>query len=155
MIGARVVLDPGASVLPSLCVIPGSAYAVPVAAFAKVVEASAKFRQLVYRYTSIFAFDLAQHSVCNRFHGPVQRLARWLLLDFDRSEGPTIQITHESLAQLLGVQRPAVSLAAAQLQKSGAIAYKRGRITLKSRMRLEAQACECYRAIAAEWRRLH
>ena len=49
-------------------------------------------------------------------------------------------------ATMLGSQRTTVNEAAQALQKSGAIAYSRGRITVLDRAALERVACECYRA---------
>jgi hypothetical protein len=47
---------------------------------------------------------------------------------------------------MLGSQRTTVNEAAQSLQKSGAISYSRGRITVLDRATLERAACECYRA---------
>ena len=47
---------------------------------------------------------------------------------------------------MLGSQRTTVNEAAQGLQKAGAIAYSRGRITVLDRAALEHAACECYRA---------
>ena len=46
---------------------------------------------------------------------------------------------------MLGSQRTTVNEAAQGLQKAGAIAYSRGRITVLDRSALERAACECYR----------
>jgi hypothetical protein len=52
---------------------------------------------------------------------------------------------------MLGVQRPAVSLVAEQLQEDGAIAYRRGRMHVVDRGRLETRSCECYSKIREEY----
>ena len=63
--------------------------------------------------------------------------------------------THQWMANLMGVRREAISLAANPLQELGAIEYKRGNIFIKSRISLEKACCECYRIIHNEIHRVH
>lgn len=153
MAGIVCLLDADRTPLPAVCTQSGTAYRVPVGDFLRAAGPANQLRRRALQYVAILAFELGQHSVCNRFHQPTQRLARWLLLNYDRTERDSLEITHLFLTRLMGIQRPAVSLAANTLQKNGAISYQRGRIELKSRQRLEAAACECYGKIAAEFRR--
>ena len=73
-----------------------------------------------------------------------QELCRWLLLSLDRLASNEITMTQELIANMLGVRREGVTEAAGKLQDAGLIRYRRGRITVLDRPRLEAQACECY-----------
>ena len=57
-----------------------------------------------------------------------QRLCRWLLLNLDRMPGGELTMTHELIANALGVRREGVSEAAGRLQRQGAIHYHRGHI---------------------------
>ena len=54
-------------------------------------------------------------------------------------------LTHEAIAQILGVSRSDVSSAAGLLQEKGLIRYARGWITLLNPKGLEVFSCECYR----------
>jgi DNA-binding transcriptional regulator YhcF (GntR family) len=72
----------------------------------------------------------------------------------DRVDGPELLLTQEFLGQMLGVHRPAVSLAGASLQQAGLIQYTRGKITVVDRAGLEEVACECYELIRQELRRV-
>jgi hypothetical protein len=54
---------------------------------------------------------------------------------------------------MIGVRRSGISVAAAALQARKAISYGRGEIHIVDRARLEAAACECYRASTATYRR--
>jgi CRP-like cAMP-binding protein len=77
-------------------------------------------------------------------HTLEERLARWLLMTHDRLDSDTMPLKQRFLSYMLGVHRPAVSLAAGALQKAGIIRYTRGMITILDRPALEEAACECY-----------
>ena len=106
---------------------------------------------LHYLHTLIVV--LSQSGACNRFHTIQQRLCRWLLTSQDRARSSEIQSTQEPLSQTLGVNRGSASQAASALQRAGLISYRRGRITILDRARLEAAACECYRTVKGEFDR--
>jgi CRP-like cAMP-binding protein len=100
-------------------------------------------------------FALAGRSAaCNLLHPLVERCARWLLISHDRVAKNTFELTQEILSTMLGVHRPAVSIAAGTLQKAGLITYTRGRITIADRRGLEEASCECYRIVADEFVRV-
>ena len=54
-----------------------------------------------------------------------------------------VELTQEFLAEMLGTRRSTVTLTAGTLQRSGLIEYRRGRIQLMDRDKLEHVACEC------------
>ena len=112
------------------------------------------FQKLILRYTHALFFQVAQTASCNRLHPIVKRLARWLLLLDDRIEAETFRLTHEFLATMLGARRAGVTMAAGKLQQAGAIQYKHGRVTILHREKLEHLACECYRVVREEMKRL-
>jgi CRP-like cAMP-binding protein len=95
-----------------------------------------------------------QAVLCNRLHEIEARLARWLLISGDRMETDQLQLTQEFLAQMLGVQRSTVTVAAGILQRSGMIEYSRGRITIVNRPMLKEAACECYGIIEEAYQRI-
>ena len=63
-------------------------------------------------------------------------------------------MTQELIADMLGVRREGVTVAAGHLQDIGAISYVRGRIQILDRQKLEDTACECYRVVKDEFDRL-
>jgi CRP-like cAMP-binding protein len=100
-------------------------------------------------------FDqIAQTTACNHVHSVQQRMCRWLLTTHDRVGADEFHLTQEFLAQMLGVRRPSVTVAAGHLQRAGLIRYRRGRIRISDRAGLEACACECYDSLRREFDRL-
>lgn len=67
----------------------------------------------------------------------------------DQSGSREFPITHEFLAQMLGVSRPSVTVAVADLQMKGLLSYHRGSMTIVDRPGLERASCECYEVIHA------
>jgi CRP-like cAMP-binding protein len=99
------------------------------------------------RFALMHGMQVAQIAACNRLHEVEQRLARWLLMCQDRFDSPSLPLTHEFLAQMLGTGRPSVSLAAGALENAGLIENLRGSVKILNRKSLEEAACECYGVI--------
>lgn len=109
---------------------------------------------LLLRYTQALITQTLQTAVCNRHHCLEQQLCRRLLLSLDRQAGNEIVITQERLAQMLGVRREGVTVAALRLQHAGLISYTRGRIRVLDRRALQHRSCECYAVVKKEYDRL-
>lgn len=132
----------------------GDAYRVSTVAFKEAASHSPHLRDLLLRYVHVFGVQVSQTAACNAHHDLGQRLARWLLAAHDRSNVPELSLTQDLIAIMLGVRRSTVSIAAGTLQKAGVIRYHHGRITIIDRVGLENAACECYEAVAGEYRSL-
>jgi len=115
---------------------------------------SGAVQQILLRYTHALLTQISQMGVCNRRHSIVQQLCRWLLLSLDRLDSDELTMTHELLANTLGVRREGITEAAHKLQSAGLIAYQRGRITVIDRSGIEACCCECYGVVRREYDRL-
>jgi CRP-like cAMP-binding protein len=109
---------------------------------------------ILLRYTQSLITQMAQTAVCNRHHSVDQQLCRWLLLSLDRLHSNELIMTHELIANMLGVRREGVTDAAGKLQKLGVIRYRRGCITVLNRPQLERLCCECYGVVKTETERL-
>jgi CRP-like cAMP-binding protein len=109
---------------------------------------------LLGRYIQVVIAQSMQRTACKALHDVPHRVARWLLTTHDRMHEQDFRLSHESLAMMLGVTRPSVSLAAAELQEAGLIRYARGQVTVLNRKRLEAASCECYASLRAHFDRL-
>ena len=109
---------------------------------------------LLLRYTQALMTQMAQTAVCNRHHTVDQQLCRCLLLSLDRLGGNKLTMTQGLIADMLGVRREGVNEAAHKLQSLGVIRYRRGRIRVLDRDRLEQLCCECYAVVKKETGRL-
>lgn len=113
-----------------------------------------QFQKLLLRYTQALITQISQTAVCNRLHSVEQQLCRWLLLSHDRVQTDELIMTQTLIANMLGVSREGVTLAAGRLQDLDAISYARGRIKILDRGKLEATVCECYGVVKDEFDRL-
>ena len=113
-----------------------------------------ELHRLLLLYTQALLTQMLQTAVCNRLHSVEQQLCRWLLLSHDRLESNKLVMTQELIANMLGVRREGVSVAAHRLQDTGLIRYKRGHITIVDRPGLESTVCECYQVVKTECDRL-
>ena len=124
--------------------VPGSCLRMPAPAIREVLAQAPTLAGRTLRYAHAFMDQLGQTIACNGLHSIEQRCTRWLLAAHDRAGQDDFHLTHEVLAQMLGVRRAGVTMAALVLQREQLIAYSRGRITVVNRAGLEASACECH-----------
>jgi CRP-like cAMP-binding protein len=146
VVGASVMLGVNDSTLHGLVQGGGSAWRIGTAAFRQELERSPSLRQCLNRYLCVLIGQLAQNAGCARFHLVEARLASWLLMARDRAHGNEFFITHEFLADMLGVRRVGVTNAAGTLQARKLIRYSRGNVKILNSRGVEAAACDCYRA---------
>jgi CRP-like cAMP-binding protein len=115
---------------------------------------SGSMRSVLLRYAQSYLTQVGQTISCNRHHSVDQQLCRWLLMFLDRQASNELPLTHEHIAELMGVRRESVTEAAGKLQSAGCIRYRRGRISVVDRTGLENRSCECYRFAKRETDRL-
>src|SRR5271156_811733 len=127
--------------------IPGTAVRMSRAAFMRAMQSMPSFRTLMEAYAQAFLEQVMVSVACNGAHNLKQRLARWLLMMRDRSDGDALQITQNLLAEMLGVQRPTITNAAHELERAGLIARGRRQVTILDRQGLMAASCECYQLV--------
>ncbi len=125
-----------------------------VAVFRRELARQDAFQELMGRYAQVAIAQIMQTTACNAVHHVEQRCCRWLLMTHDRVGRNEFNLSHEFLANMLGVRRPTVSLIAGALQHAGAISYHRGVMTIVDRAKLERSSCECYAAIRDQFERL-
>lgn len=96
----------------------------------EAMVAMPSFNKAVRECASLFMMQTSATAVANARATISQRLARWLLIARDHLDDDMIPLTHELLSYMIGVRRPAVSLAMAKFEQSGWVAGERGRIRL-------------------------
>ncbi len=154
VVGVSVILGATRSYSETMCQTGGGAYRITTGELKEAAAHAPHLRDLLLRYTHVFHVQVAQTAACNAHHELGQRLARWLLAAHDRSGVAELSLTQDLIAVMLGVRRSTVSIAASTLQRAGVIRYQHGRITIIDRVGLENAACECYEAVATEYRAL-
>jgi len=145
MLGAFPSLGVELSFLNATVMEQCSVFRVQRANFRRLLIDNRRLLKVITDYCRVQLGQLIHAISCNRFHPVEQRLARHLLMIDDRSHTSPIRITQEDLAKVLGVQRPAVNVAASALQGRGRIHYRRGKIEILDRAGLVVAACGCYR----------
>jgi len=151
-----IALFMGGGTMPNRAVVQSGGLAIRMKAKVLQNEFSrgGKFQRLLLRYTQALITQISQTAVCNRLHSVEQQLCRWLLLSHDRVPGDDLIMTQELIADMLGVRREGVTVAAGRLQDAGAISYVRGHIKILDRKGLEETVCECYKVVRDEFDRL-
>jgi len=147
MVGVQLALGLRTSSVQAIVQGSGTALRMAASHFQGELQRSTALHTGINRYIHLLMGQFSQTAACNAFHPIEARCARWLLTTRDRMQSDEIELTHEFLAQMLGVRRVGVTVAAGSLQRQGLIAYSRGHITILDPERLEAVACECYTVV--------
>lgn len=134
--------------------VPGNAYRLKALILKEEFSHSGAMRDTMLRYTQSLITQIAQTAVCNRHHSVDQQMCRWLLGRLDRVKSSELLVTHELVADRLGVRRESVTDAAAKLQNAGLIRCRRGHISVLDHAGIEGRCCECYAVVKEETARL-
>lgn len=154
MLGATVILGVNTAPLRAVVQGAGTALRISTTIFARDLSENPALQRTLNRYLYVMMAQLSQTSACNHFHEIEPRLARWLLMTHDRAHADHFHLTHEFLADMLGVRRSGITVAAGALQNKNLIGYTRGEISILDRIGLEAASCECYQAVNNDYSRL-
>jgi hypothetical protein len=137
-----------------LIIADGNAQIMDLAVYHDEFRRGGGFYEVIYRYGQAFTESLMQSVACNALHSVEQRYARCVLEIRDRLGRDELPVTHDTLAELLGVRRPSVTVAANDLHRAGSIDIGRKRLVVREPARLEAAACECYSMIKQNFARI-
>lgn len=147
MLGATLVLGIGTVPIRAVVHAPGIALRITAARLQRRLRDSPALRKILNRYLYLRLVELSLVGGCIRYHRIEQRLARALLLADDREQDGQFYMTHGYLADVLGVRRSSITIAAGDLQDRELISYTRGSITILDRSGLEGMSCECYQVL--------
>lgn len=153
-VGLGLILGGDKTLLRSRVQSAGTALRWKTAALQREVKRGGAVQRMLLRYVQAIWTQTAQSVLCNRYHTTEQQLCRWLLASLDRVDSNSLRMTQKLIADMLGVRRERVALAAKKMQTRGWISYHRGTLIVLDRAALKANACECYEIVNAEYRRL-
>jgi CRP-like cAMP-binding protein len=134
--------------------VPGEAFQIDTGAVSRILRGDGSTHRLMLRYVAALLSEYGQLIVCSMLHSIEQRCCRWLAMLRYRTGAHEFPVTHQEVAQMLGVRRASVTEVARTLQKDGFIEYRRGRITILDTKGIESAACECYRIVKETFDRL-
>jgi CRP-like cAMP-binding protein len=152
--GASAALGDGISLTDAVVRLPGTASILKVTDLRAAADRSATLRNVLIRHEQALLAQAQQSAACNAAHSVEARMSRWLLRARDLCDSETMTLTQEFLAQMIGVQRNAISIVAHALQQAGTIHYSRGHIEITKVEGLRETSCECYRTVRAHYDRL-
>jgi CRP-like cAMP-binding protein len=144
VIGISAVLGLGFSAKTATTPVSGECLRLSVPILRSALKRESVLKQVLHRYAAYALRNAYQTAACNAVHTAQQRMSRWLLTNQDRIGSQVLTMTHENLAQLLGVRRQTVTVIAGMLQSAGYITSRRGVVLVKNRRGLESFCCECY-----------
>jgi CRP-like cAMP-binding protein len=154
MAGMSVMLGVEAVPYRHIVQVAGRARRMSSSTFAAELPVNLTLRTILNRYHAAFNTQVMQGMACNGLHSVIQRCCRWLLTTQDRLGSQELNITHEFLAQMLGVRRASVTEVLRPLQNDGLIRASRGKVVILDSKRLADASCECYGVIRSEYQRL-
>jgi len=154
MAGMSVILGVESVPYRYIVQVGGRARQMGTSALTAELNINPTLRTVLNRYHAAFNTQVMQGMACNGLHSVIQRCCRWLLTTKDRLGSEELNITHEFLAQMLGVRRASVTEVLRPLQNEGLIRASRGKVVITYSKRLADASCECYAVIRSEYQRL-
>jgi CRP-like cAMP-binding protein len=154
VIGISLLLGADTTTSGGSVLIAGQGFRMPSLAIQEEFNRFEPVRQLLLPYTQALITQITQTAVCSRHHTADQQVCAWLLNCLDRLASSEVALTHDLLANLLGVRRESVTLIVGRLRAAGLIQSRRGTIEVLDRTGLERRSCECYFLVSKEYARL-
>ena len=126
---------------------PGQCFKVPARAIHDELQRSRSFLWILLK-ESVRLFEQAcLESVCLRHHSLDQITAKLILLSTDNTRSSSMALTHQEMANSLGVRREGVTLALQKLKAEQVIDTHRGGLQVLDRTALKRHACGCYKSL--------
>jgi CRP-like cAMP-binding protein len=154
MTGLSVVMAAERSPHETFMQSAGAGWRIAAADLRAAMEQSPTLRDRLLQYCHTLTVQMGFTALSNGRYKLEERLARWLLMAQDRSDGDDIALTHEFLAVMLGTRRPGITTALNEFEKNDIIESRRGVVTVRDRTALEETANGSYGAAEAEYTRL-
>jgi hypothetical protein len=153
LVGLASVLGGGSMNHRTVVQSPGQAFRMPSAVFQSELIACRTLQQWAFCHVQALLTQMAQSIVCVGHHSVSERVSFWLLTNQEALNTHVLKVTHESVANSLGVRRESVTQALGRLQTQGLVCSGRGKITLLDLEGLRDGVCECFGLVSTETRR--
>jgi len=153
-LGTVSLLGLGAHPYEVTATIGGPALQIQPQAFRIALKHAPVLNEHLMTYSAATFAQVAQRVACTAWHSVEARCAFRLLAAQDCIGGDVLPLTQETIARLVGIRRPGVTMVARALQRMGLITQARGRITIIDRRGLERVACECHSMICERYSHL-
>jgi CRP-like cAMP-binding protein len=131
--------------------VPARLVRIPAPTFAAAIRDSEEIGHMAAVCDGWLHRQCQQTAACNASHAADRRFCRYLLRASDALATHLIPLTQEAIAQSLGIRRTTATLIAQDLQQRGMISYRRGKIVINDRAKLEAAACDCHTTVARQY----
>ncbi|MDO8905677.1 Crp/Fnr family transcriptional regulator [Hydrogenophaga sp.] len=154
MVGLALFMGGHTTASSARVLVAGGAVRLPAGELRRAFDGVGSLRGLLLRDALSLIAQITLFAACNRHHPIEQQFCRWLLCALDRLQSGEMVMTHELVANTLGVRRESITEVAGRLQQAGVIRYRRGHISVLDRAGLEHRACECYAVVKGEQLRL-
>lgn len=155
MVGVSLVLGSDSMNHRAVVQCAGQAYRMPADIFQHELNHCRELQQLALCYVQALMTQMAQSIVCIGHHSVSERLCYWLLFNREALSSDQLKITHEMIANMLGVRRESITQALGKLQSAGLVASGRGRINIMDSDGLKHHVCECFSLVTSETQRLY
>jgi PAS domain S-box-containing protein len=127
----------------------------PAGVFQSELTRCRELQQLALCHVQALITQMSQSIVCIGHHSVRERLCYWLLFNQGAVGSDHLKVTHETIANMLGVRRESITQALGKLQSAGLVASGRGQIQVLDREGLTDAVCECYSLVFDETERLY
>src|ERR1700730_11143352 len=130
MIGLDVIMEAKTQIDDTIVQSAGSALRMPSDDLLKQFHRGGAVQKHLLRFTHAFLGQVAQNTVCNRFHPLHARMAKWLLMIHDRSAIAEVHSTSALIGAAMGADAKEVEGALSQLALAKGIRHKRNSIAI-------------------------
>ncbi len=149
-----VILNAGSAPYSIFMQVAGNGFRIESVQLSHALSESYLLRTLLTRYVQTVSVQTAFTALANATQHIEERLARWVLMCHDRTDGDTIGLTHDFLSIMLAVRRQSVTTALHVLEGKHLIATERGLVVVRDRKGLEDFAGSTYGEPEREYSRL-
>ena len=122
----------------------GDALRLPAAAVKAACLRDPMFFRVLLRFAQSVAVQMSTTIASLRSDDVETRLARWLVMLHDRRPGDDLPMTHERLAELLGVRRASITDTLHRLEGEHLVRGTRGHVQIRDREELVERAGRYY-----------